>query len=370
MKAISFGNQYEIHDNTLQIYDKLPAQTYIIRFSKMSGFYLEKYNDMEIKEDKVYGIHEAKVEKVLRTFDMFNRNLGVILSGKKGIGKSLFAKLLSIKAVERGMPLIIVDKFIPGIASYIEKIEQEVVILFDEFDKTFANIHTGENEADPQAGLLSLFDGVASGKKLFVITCNSLHNLNDYLINRPGRFHYHFRFSCPTAEEVREYLMDKLQPQYRSEIDKVILFSKKTNVNYDCLRAIVFELNTGEPFEEAIKDLNIINIENEIYNVILEFKDGTKMTNENIRMDLFDKIGKERFGVYDYNGNDIITVEFSPADCIYDYRGNVTIVSADKLHLMYDDDDYCKEEVEKVRMLEPDRLIIERCKERNFHYDV
>lgn len=37
------------------------------------------------------------------------------------------------------------------------------MILFDEFDKTFAK---GRNESDPQANMLSLFDGVAQGKKL------------------------------------------------------------------------------------------------------------------------------------------------------------------------------------------------------------
>ena len=133
------------------------------------------------------------------------------------------------------------------------------MFLFDEFDKTFGDIRTGENEANPQSGLLSLFDGTSNGKKLFVITCNSLYRLNDYLVNRPGRFHYHFRFDYPTPEEVREYLTDKLSGQYQAEIEKVILFSKKVSLNYDCLRAIAFELNLGEPFWKAIFVLHIIN---------------------------------------------------------------------------------------------------------------
>ena len=136
-----------------------------------------------------------------------------------------------------------------------ESIEQEVVVLFDEFDKTFDGIKVSENSASAQASMLSLFDGMSTGKKLFVITCNSLSGMNEYLLNRPGRFHYHFRFNYPTADEIREYLQDKLDKQYWEEIDKVISFSQKVDLNYDCLRAIAFELNMGDKFENAIQDL-------------------------------------------------------------------------------------------------------------------
>lgn len=81
---------------------------------------MEKYNDMNIKESRVYGIHEEKVNKVLSMFENQDRNLGVILSGDKGIGKSLFAKMLSSAVIQRGIPTIIVDRYVPGIASYIE----------------------------------------------------------------------------------------------------------------------------------------------------------------------------------------------------------------------------------------------------------
>ncbi len=112
-------------------------------------------------KEKVYGIHPKKADKVFKAFTKFERNLGVILSGDKGIGKSLFARILASKAVEYGYPVIIIDQFIPGIASYIESIEQEAVFLFDEFDKTFGSIRPGDNEGDPQSGLLSLFDGTS-----------------------------------------------------------------------------------------------------------------------------------------------------------------------------------------------------------------
>ena len=46
---------------------------------------------------------------------------------------------------------------------------------------------------------------------MYIVTCNELRGLNDYILNRPGRFHYHFRFEYPTATEIREYMEDKLE---------------------------------------------------------------------------------------------------------------------------------------------------------------
>ena len=278
MRAISQGdNTYDIFDDSLRVYDRLPAQSYVVRFSERRGFYLSKYVDMDITESKVYGVHDAKVRKVLDSFREMNRSLGVILSGDKGIGKSLFAKMLANTAIQNGIPVIVVDTF-SGIASYIESIEQEAMILFDEFDKTFGEVRAKDGESSPQTNLLTLFDGLSGGKKLFVVTCNELRRLNEYLINRPGRFHYHFRFEYPTAHEIRQYLEDKLRKDYYGEIDNVVAFSGRVSLNYDCLRSIAFELNHGLTFAEAIKDLNIINTENESYKVTLRYANGMVAT--------------------------------------------------------------------------------------------
>lgn len=332
-KIINVNNIYECYDDSLKIYEKLPAQVYIIKFTKMRGFYLEKYSDIEVKENKIYGVHEAKATKVLNAFNRTDRNLGVILSGDKGIGKSLFAKLLAQKSVKRGIPVIVVNKFYPNIAQYIETIEQEVMILFDEFDKTFANIKTSENETEPQASLLSLFDGISQGKKLFVITCNELRNLNDYLINRPGRFHYHLRFDYPNENEIKEYLQDKLTQKYWGEIEPIVAFSKKINLNYDCLRAIAFELNAGEKFADAIKDINIVNTEEAEYNVALHFTDGTIMTRKKHVLDLFDE--EISIVVRDEKYREIVIASFAGYNCKYNHDMRTNVIMGENINLTY-----------------------------------
>lgn len=49
MKVISQGNNtYDIFDNSLQVYEKLPAQSYVVRYSKGRGFHLSKYVDIGV----------------------------------------------------------------------------------------------------------------------------------------------------------------------------------------------------------------------------------------------------------------------------------------------------------------------------------
>lgn len=371
MKAIATGNIYEIFDNSLRTFDQLPPQTYVVRFSKNRGFFLERYVEIEINEDKIYGVHLEKVNKVLDSFGEFKRNLGVILSGDKGIGKSLFAKLLAVEAIKRNIPLIVVDTYIPGISSYLESIEQEVMVLFDEFDKTFGEVHQNDGEASPQAQLLGLFDGVSGGKKLFVITCNELRKLNDYLINRPGRFHYHFRFEYPSAKEISEYLTDKLSEKYYEEIDSVIAFSKKISLNYDCLRAIAFELNSGVTFKDAIGDLNIINTESERYTVTLHYENGLTASAKGVYVDLFSgDDDEETLYLSDSKGRNFVDVSFNISDCRFDTKRMMNVIDGEDVRPVYDSDDEYKDIVTQAKSSSIEYLSFSRQKNKNIHYMV
>lgn len=367
MKVIKIDNTYRTYGDDLKTFDKLPAQVYTVCFSKNSGFYLDRHSDIEIKESKIYGVHDEKVDKVIKTFTAFDKNLGIILSGHKGIGKSLFAKELAKEVIKKDIPVILVDTYIPGIASYLEEITQEVMVLFDEYDKTFGGVIAENGMPDPQTELLTLFDGLGTGKKMFVITCNSVGALNDFLVNRPGRFHYHFRFEYPNSEEIIEYMHDKLFPDYYSEIEKVISFSRKVSLNYDCLRAIAFELNTGSSFEESIKDLNIINLDNEIYTATLYLKDG-RSSSINMNIDLFDRAGKaedDRFCIDCI----FLQVSFDIINVRFDTEKYINIVSGDDITI--NPDSTCdKDEIEEVNKMEPAYVTLVKRKEKSLHYTI
>lgn len=363
MKAIQSGNTFRIYDNSMKTYDQLPPRVYLVNFDERSGFFLTLYQDIDIK-GKIYGVHQEKVNKVLTAFSKFERNLGVILSGDKGIGKSLFAKLLSAKAVnDCGMPLIIVNMYIPGIGEYINSIEQEVVVLFDEFDKTFAR----SEKRDPQAEMLTLFDGIAQGKKLFVVTCNETTNLNSFLVNRPGRFHYHFRFGYPFAEDIREYLSDQISECYYGEIDKVITFAKKVNLNYDCLRSIAFELESGNPFEEAIKDLNIMNLDNEKFTLVLRLKNGEQLKATKY-LDVFST--EEETICFSVGYDDIFYATFIPVNSTWYTTLNTNAINGDQIQLELDSslESENKALYDKYKDAEVDYIALYRQAKKNLHY--
>ena len=336
MNVVHSGDTFQIYGNALKTYDKLPLGTYEICFHKMMGFFLTSHNDLTVNEEKIYGSSPAKVEKVLRGFQSVDRNFGVILSGRKGIGKSLFARQLAIRAREYNLPIILVSTYFPGIADFISSIEQEVIVLFDEFEKTFAD----QEHCSPQEEMLSLFDGIDNGKKLFIITCNEVHKLNSYLINRPGRFHYHFVLGNPNPDEIKEYMTDKLLPEYHYLIKKLVGFSMNVDLTYDVLRAIAFELNMGYSFEDTLMDLNISKEGTPKYNIRVEFADGTYRVRTGERINTYSN-DRVYFWFNEKNGRSSgsIRLDFTPADIILDMdHAEMTIDPANVER--YVDEDY------------------------------
>lgn len=337
MRAVNAGNTYHIYDNTVKLYNGLPPGVYKVDFHPMNGFSLSGHPDIAVSE-KVYGVHEAKVKKVLSAFKAMQRSLGVILSGDKGIGKSLFAKMLCATAIKDGFPVIIVDCCYPGVGNFIDSIDQEAIILFDEFDKTF-KASKDDKESDAQAGMLSLFDGTSMHKKLFCVTCNELRGLNDFLVNRPGRFHYHFRFEYPTKDEIEVYMRDHLPEDKYGEISKIIDFARKIDLNYDCLRAIAYELERCESFEEAISDLNIIKPDyGSPAKIYVLFEDGSRF-GENFNLDMFsdDEVYRE-FGESSPAHYDYLEIRFTPSEAMYSEQFGGYFLPANRIKTMEDAD--------------------------------
>lgn len=282
MNIVKSAGKFVVYGDAVQTFKKLPPATFEVQFSKMQGFYLVSHNDLQVNE-KIYGPYAKKVDKVVRTFKTLNRNMGVILSGPKGVGKSMFARQLAKVGNENDLPLILVSSALPGIESFISSIEQECIVLFDEFDKTFKKV---EN-FNPQDTLLSLFDGVDDGKKLYVITCNNTRELSSFLLNRPGRFHYHFVIGTPSADCIREYLEDNLIDDAKHNIDKIVALSNFSVFTYDVLRAIVVELNQGYELSETLADLNIERDRAPRVKVTVVFKNGLVVTEkESCRVDI------------------------------------------------------------------------------------
>lgn len=345
MNIVCSGDVYQIYGDGIATYQTLPTQVYEVGFSQMMGFYLVPRSDMAISEGKIYGNYERRVNKVLTGYKAVDRNFGVILSGPKGVGKSLFVKVLSNAAEQMGIPVVIVSAYYPGIAHFIASIEQDMIVLFDEFEKTFAR--QSDHGPTPQDEMLTLFDGLEGGHKLFVVTCNEVHNLSNYLLNRPGRFHYHFTLDAPTADEITEYLTDKLAPIYHNCIGDVIRFSKMGKMTYDCLRAIAFELNMGYSLEETFNELNLMRDKAKSFDLTVEFNDGAKYVEYGLN-DLHLTGRNEKFSRWmypQYNANDPLYLSlrfsFNLAHIQIDEEG--FFVPPEQVEVYYDESDIVDE---------------------------
>lgn len=117
-------------------------------------------------------------------------------------------------------------------------------------------------------------------------------------------------------------------------------------MNYDCLRAICFELNNGIAFADAILDLNIINVKDEMYRVIAYFEDGSVYQNKNERIDMFENTKKTIY-LKDNQGEYVADLKFNPADAYINNMTGEMMISATEIELSYDNYNCTDEENEK-----------------------
>ncbi len=235
-------------EENIKISKSLPVGTYSVG-ADMQGFYFEPMDDLTV-EGKIYGDTTRKVERVMNTFNDRPNTTGIILQGEKGSGKTMFARLLSSKLLEQGVVTLVVNSPYAGepFNTLINSIEQPCVVVFDEFEKVYSS--------DNQQKLLTLLDGTGNSKKLYVVTCNDIYRVSEYMKNRPGRFFYSFSYNGLSPEFVREYCEDALDN--KSRIESVVTFSGTfSKLNFDILKAIVEEMNRyDEPVSKAIEYLN------------------------------------------------------------------------------------------------------------------
>ena len=254
-------NVFKLNEDT--ILDKLPAQIYSIAFHPMLGFSLNIVKKTLETPEKIYGKTISRADKCIKTYQTRSASTGILMTGDKGTGKTLQMAVLANKVIkELNLPIIMVTEPHSGaqFTNFIQDIG-ECCLIFDEFGKMYKSasrsITEADSEAPMQSSLLSLMDGVDKTKRMIILTENSEYDVNDFMLNRPSRIYYHFKYKKLEEESILGYCEDK-------EVNKIITedileLSRKSKLfSFDMLQSIVEEyLRFGSPIKEIIADLNI-----------------------------------------------------------------------------------------------------------------
>jgi hypothetical protein len=288
--------------------DVLPIGVYNVGHDISRGFFLTDREPLDLPK-KIYGETNFP-HRVLSAFNKLGKGMGVLLSGPKGTGKTVEAKQICAYS---NMPVILVTEgYNDGaFAQFIENIKTPSVFFIDEFEKIYA-------EECSRNFFLSIMDGVAKSRHLFVLTSNS-SDIGEYFDSRPGRVRYHKHYDFLSEEIIEEIINDCLLDKSKEEIIKKQL-SPLPQLSMDSLVCILDECNMfGETPKEFASFFNVVSEKPTHYNIKLKTK--TIVPNEKYKESgeynpyIFSNIQEHfRFGSEDEMGYEVL--DFVRNNCI------------------------------------------------------
>lgn len=247
--------------DSIHVEPRLPAGAWTVAYRPPNDDpYLKRVDNYNPTHGPVYGNPKWIADHVADAFRKLpDQNLGVLLSGHKGLGKSLTIKLIVEKLIAN-TPVVFIDQFTPMLPDVLAKLKDAVVVV-DEFEKMFrGGIKERSEGMSPQEALLSVMDGTkSSGHRLFLMSINNIFGIDENLICRPGRVRYHFRFGNITEQTVEDYCHDNLKESRWPEIPDVVDAVRAASVqSLDIVGAIVSEMNLYDlPVSEIAGYMNI-----------------------------------------------------------------------------------------------------------------
>ncbi len=256
--------QWGNHGNIFQLtevsnnHEKLPVGIYKTQFSaKTNSIYLEQTSLKFAFGYKVYGIEDKFIKHVIKTYKHTTGNLGILLNGVKGTGKTVTAQML---CNEMNLPVIIVQSKYEGeiLSNFINDIQQDVIIFFDEFEKMFPNY---------DYSVLTVMDGVLNNefRKTYLLTTNTSY-VNDNMLSRPSRIRYFKTFSDLSLDTILEIIDDKLQQvQFKKELIEFI--SNLEIITVDIVKSLIEEVNIHEAPPSTFRNIFNIKTSNNLFNV-------------------------------------------------------------------------------------------------------
>lgn len=236
-------------------YDLEPGKVYDLLIKTVWGEQVTKFElngEMNLpptvyqtKKDKLF------IDRVLKNFNSSDKNTtGVLLTGDKGTGKSVTAKILAEKAK---LPIIVINPDLEEkyLEEFFKEFDTPVCILFDEVDKNFNT-----------QKMLTFLDGMhKTAKKLVVMTANDEDSLSHFIKNRCSRIRYYRHYSMKDdAREYAELICDSKNVDNKEEVVNFIA----NNIKYPSIDNIssfidevIFTKDWNLSLQEVLEFMNI-----------------------------------------------------------------------------------------------------------------
>ncbi len=186
---------------------------------------------------KIYGHHETILSRVKTAWNGLPANLGILLNGVKGTGKTITAQVLANWVLSENIPVLVIHKPIPTLSEVLGHVSQPMLVIFDEFEKT--------HDKDAQQMILTAIDGMARNefKRMFIFTTNA-KAVDENFVDRPSRVRYIYEFDRLADDLVESLLDDRLDPKLTSLRGQIMAYLNTRKVlSMDTAKALIDEVN-------------------------------------------------------------------------------------------------------------------------------
>jgi hypothetical protein len=207
------------------------------------GWLLERTAERFEFPYKLYGVNNSEIMKRVDMAWASDSvpNLGILLNGLKGTGKSVTAQMIANLMIDMGVPVLNIRGYTPWLHEILLRAEQPIAIVFDEFEKTHA-------DKEEQQALLSTLDGMTRTKykRMFVFTTNEMA-IDTNMIDRPSRIRYIYQFGRLSNAVIEELIDDLLDPELahlRGEVSTFI--STRRVCSIDAAKTVILETNISK----------------------------------------------------------------------------------------------------------------------------
>ena len=313
MSWIQTGNTYRSAVGDVFNVESLPKGIYDIDFAPFTGWSITKTADEFTFNYKIYDLETDFINHVITAFNNCESNLGVLMYGTRGSGKSASAKIICNKI---NLPIFVIkpvqDMSTSNLIDYISTFNFDCVFLFDEFEKNFSK---------EDSSILSIMDGVYTSKyrRLFILTTNNL-SVNENLLSRPSRIRYLKEFGNLSLDAINNYLDDNLSKENYEHKDEIISYIDTLEIStIDILKCIVDEIRIFG-YDEFIKSKKFFNTKTNSYNYYIRYE----------VFDIDEESDKKAFDNYSVSKfvEEIKNIKLHPKPCKFDYETDDEFVNA------------------------------------------